>query len=228
LLALDALHCVFAYEQAFFGTPLSVQTIAEFGADFFGKIDDVVSVITAFGYGHLLAVQASESRLDRIHQLIDLDARVVHVELAMHLVPCELEEASDGIADRCAATVPNVQRARRIRGNELDVDLEALAPSATTVDLTLLNNFTKLLTEVIAVQGEVDETGPRDVRLVDAQSRQVELVDDRLRQISRFLSKATGQNHGHVGGQVTVGRFSRSFELDVEVVRRTQVVCRLS
>ena len=72
--------------------------------------------------GHVFAGVAVVGRLgpahpscDRSRKALDLPAGVVDVVLALDVGACALENPSEGVANGCLTTVPDVQWAGRVR-----------------------------------------------------------------------------------------------------------------
>ena len=85
-----------------------------------GDIDDVVALVSFVRPARVAGFQTIDARLDRLHQLVDLHACVVVIELARDAPTLGGEEAAHRIAQRRLARVAQVQRAGGVGGNEFD------------------------------------------------------------------------------------------------------------
>ena len=84
----------------------------------------ILAVVAALGNRRRVTRRLADPSPQALGHAVDLDAGVVDVELARDRVAGPLEQRGDRIAQRGAATVADVERARGIGGDELDVDLE--------------------------------------------------------------------------------------------------------
>ena len=90
-------------------------------------------MVAALGNGERPADRLLHPGPQALAHPVDLDAGVVDVELARHLVPAPFEERGDAVAQGGAAAVPDVQGAGRVGGDELHVDPDAAADVGATV-----------------------------------------------------------------------------------------------
>ena len=88
----------------------------------------VVARVAAFG-----RLEAVQSREDREPKPARLQVVGVDVVLALHVVPGELEETTDRVAEGYAASVTDVQRSGRVDAAELDLQALAAAHVARAV-----------------------------------------------------------------------------------------------
>ncbi len=83
-----------------------------------GDLRDVGAVVAVLGW-----LLARANRVDRGAEPVHLGARVVVVVLALDVVAGELEEPRDAVAERAVPGRCDGDRARRVRGDHLDLDL---------------------------------------------------------------------------------------------------------
>src|SRR5690606_10292374 len=126
-------------------------------------------------------------------------------------------EAGNGIAQRGATAVRHVQRAGRVRGDELDLDPATLAGGAPPERPVRGNDLGEPRLQDRVGEPEVDEPRAGDLGGGHAGAAQVEALDDALRNGTRRLAEAGGQHECHVRGQVPVLRIARALELEVQV-----------
>ena len=84
------------------------------------ELADVLAVIAVLGKRRVLAQDLLRARAHRHREILDLLAGVVVVELARDRAPCHSSSVRDRVAERRLPAVADVQRAGRIRGDELD------------------------------------------------------------------------------------------------------------
>ncbi len=195
LFILHALEGIAPNQLAFRRTPLPIQPIAMFGPELAGQLGHVDAVIAAFRNRFLVSLQLPVAGMYGVDELVDLGAGVVDVELALHLVPGELEQPSDGVADGGATSVPHMQRARGVRRHELHVEEMADTPGAASVVLVGTADLAQLIPKVVAADAEVQETGPRDLGVLDVKGRQVECAQQLLSKLARHAAQAASNEH---------------------------------
>ena len=86
------------------------------------RVDDVRAVVAIFRKGRLLAHQFQVACVDRCREVVDLIARVIDVVFALNGIASRSQKIDESAADRCAASVPDVQQACRIRAHIFDHD----------------------------------------------------------------------------------------------------------
>jgi len=110
--------------------------------------------------------------------------------------------------------VPDVQRAGRVRGDELDDDARALAAVAAAVGCACLQHVTDDLAVGVRREMEVDEAGTCDFDARDARIGG-QRGDDALGQLARRAPCWLGEQHGDVAGEVAMGRVARAFDREL-------------
>ena len=86
------------------------------------RVNDICAVVAVFGKDRLLAQQFQVARVDRCREVVDLIARVIDVVFAVNGIAGRSQKIDECAADRCAASVPDVQQACRIRAHIFDHD----------------------------------------------------------------------------------------------------------
>ncbi len=159
--------------------------------------------LTGFGGGERLGEQAH------------LRATVVQVVLAGHRVAAPLEDVAERIAVRRPAATAGVQRARRVGGDELDVDPRA-APDvvAGVAVLAVGDDVRQHGGEPRGPQVEVHEAGAGELDPLDVRRR----VGGQLRgegrgELPRRATGLLGRGQGHVRRPIAVLAPRRPLEL---------------
>ena len=114
----------------------------------------VLAVISVLG-----RLFASPQRLDRRVEALHLRARVVVVVLALDLVPCECEQASDRVAVRAVARMRDRDRPGRVGRDHLDLDALVLHRRSRTELDAYVRDATDALGEPGIRDPEIDEPG---------------------------------------------------------------------
>src|SRR5690606_22689748 len=96
-------------------------------------------------------------------QVLDLDAGVVVVELALDLPAVGVEHAGDAVADRGGAAVAHVQRTGRVGRDVLHARGAALAGGVAAVLAAVAQHPRDLALPGTGGEVEVDEAGPGDL-----------------------------------------------------------------
>src|SRR5215213_93327 len=153
-----------------------------------------------------------------LRRLVDLDAGIIDVKLPGDGVPGPLEKRGDGIAQCRAASVPDVERAGRVGGDKLHVDLESGPPSCATVLCSGAEDLLVSIRQLIFGQPEVDEPRTGDLGPGDESGREFQLLENALSSLPRVGPLSTGQHHGNVGGQVSVAGVPRALQNKVQTI----------
>src|SRR5262249_36644959 len=88
-----------------------------------GDVLDVVAAVAGGGPAAIVRVDAAAARLHRQREIVDLRAGIVVVELALDVPAGRRQQAGEAVADRRRTAVADVQRAGRVRRDELDLYL---------------------------------------------------------------------------------------------------------
>ena len=115
--------------------------------------------------------------------------------------------------------VRNVQRARGIRGNELDLHAYAQPELRAAVCAAKFERAPYLTVISIRRQKEVDEPGAGDLHLGNGAARRQQL-EQRLGNFARVLAGRLGEAHGQIGGEIAVLSIARAFNFDADAARR--------
>ena len=106
----------------------------------------------------------------------------------------------------------DVQRPRRVRGNELDRYLVTGSLEQASVLFAQPENVLDHARQRTAMQEEIDEARPGDFEPFHLPGLR-HPVDDGLGQLARRLPGGLGQNHRHIRGELPVFRRARTLQL---------------
>ncbi len=81
----------------------------------------------------------------------------------------------------------------------------------------------QLLSQVVTADPEIDEPGPGDLGVLDLKGGQIESCDELTRDVPRRPFQLAGDGHGQVGGHISVRRFPRPLEPDLDRVYGAQL-----
>jgi hypothetical protein len=176
--------------------------------DLRGQILDVRTLIQALALRHVLAVGPQRQRHAEVVHLV---AGVVDVELARDVGAGRFQQPAQGVADGGPPGVAQVQRARRVGGDELQVDVLAGEGLAAAVRLALLDDALGQFARGPGGQAQVEETGPGYVDPGDA-VHPAQTLGEQLGQGARRHAGGLGQLEGDVGGVVAVVAVLRSLD----------------
>ncbi len=190
--------------------------VAELGAHPVGHLDEVLALVAVLG--RLLAAVAREQRRG---ERVELVAGVVQVVLAVHLGALRGEQVGDRVADRDPAPAAGVERAGRVRRDELEVDALAgqrsawpyRSPCATTARSTSCSQVGR---EVEVDEARAGDLDPLEVR----RALGLERDDDLRRDVARGHADGLRELQRDVGGEVAVTRAGGGRQLDAPVRHR--------
>ena len=172
------------------------------------EVDHVLAAVAVLG--RLLAPGA---RGDRLAELQDLRALVVHVELALDVVARGLEDPAERVAPRRVPPRGDRYRAGRVGAHELDQVPSARRGSAATV-VARSGRLAERATEPGVRQEEVEEARARHL---DALERRPEglgdTLADALRHRARLLAHHRGEQHRRVAREVAEVGSGRALQL---------------
>ena len=142
------------------------QGVAVQGGKFFGERLDVLALVAVFGEGHglLALVELEVAGREALAELLDLVARVVHIEFAGHIVAGPVQHGGQAIAQSPAPGVAQVHGAGGVGGNEFHVDRFAAAVAGAAV-LPVQGGAVHHAGEPGGGQKQVDEAGAGDLGL---------------------------------------------------------------
>jgi hypothetical protein len=164
-----------------------------------GQLDDVLALVAVLR--HLLAARP---RLDRLAELVDLGAVVVHVELALDRMARERQQARDRVAIGGVAGMADVHRPGRIGRDELDQNALALR-RRPPAPLVAGSEHVSGRRDVPAVgEEDVQEPGAGDLDAVDPVAEPVlQRRAEALGNLARRRLERLGHQHRRVGRVVT-------------------------
>ena len=161
----------------------------------------------------LFAERLAVAQERRTREHVDLRAGVVDVIFARDLVPCELQQAAQRVAEHRAAAMADMHRPGRIGRDVFDVDLGAAADRAFAVGHIFAQHGAQLVGPDLGLEGEIDEAGTCDLdggdQIVGAQ-----LFGDLVGEIARLGPRLLGEHHRGVRRHVAMGRVARRFDHD--------------
>src|SRR5262249_42163572 len=146
-------------------------------------------------------------------ETIDLGAAIVDVVFAGHRVAGCGQEVRQRIAEDSPAAMSDMQGARRVCRDVLDIDLFAAAESAAAISVAERDDRAKDVQPVGGPEPQVDEAGPGDLRRVNvgvARQRR----GNPGSQLTRPQAERFGQKHRPVGGEVPMVRLPRRLHHD--------------
>ena len=139
-----------------------------------------------------------------------------------------VEQRRDRVPQSGAAAVPHVQRARRIGGDEFDVDPLPAAHVAAAVALARSQHGRQHGGELRFGEEEIDEPGPGDFDLLDEARRQLQRPHQLLGDGARRLSLNPRDHQRQVRGAVTVRGVPGRFVLELRQRRHADRVRRVT
>ncbi len=112
----------------------------------------------------------------------------------------------------------DMQRARGVGGDELDVHFPRLACGGPAVSRPFGEDAPVRRGELVFGQPEVDESGPGDLGPCDHVARETQLGHDPFRHWPGLAALLPCEDHGEVGRQVTVPRVAWTLEDEIDAV----------
>ena len=176
------------------------------GGEFAGQNLDVLALIAVLREGHgLLALEVLQiTGGQALAELLDLVARVVHIELTGHVVACPVHHSGQAVAQSAAAGVAQVHGAGGVGGNEFHVDLLALTEIGAAVLLVqgcTINHAGKPARS----QEQVDEAGAGHRNFgEDAVFQAGQMGQNGIGNLAGSLFEHPGAGHGQIAGHVAV------------------------
>ncbi len=183
-----------------------------------GQLHNVGALVAAFRDGGPVAQELLVARPDAPGQKVHLAARVVVVELPVHLPAGALQERADGVAQGRLAAVAQVQGPGGVGADPLHHDGLALPRGAAAVPLVLLQDEPEVVGHRGRRQAEVQEARAGHLHAGDAGLLPVQGFGELLGDLTGSALQAGRQRHGHVRGPVAVGRVPGTLDVGVGVL----------
>ncbi len=158
------------------------------------------------------------AQVDRPRERFDLRAAVVDVVLARDVVAREGEQRGQRIAEDRATDMPDMQRARRVGGDVLDIDLDARAEAGMSERLAGVERLRHDVGPDRRGEAEVQETGSGHARGLDPRVGG-DAFGQLLRDLARRTVGAAGKDHRGIGRHVAVARVARRLDRHWAVVQ---------
>ena len=205
------------------GVALGAQErVAVLLADAGGDVEHVLAGVAVLGDLGLAAEELLVARVERAGEDADLRAGVVDVVLLLHLVARCAQYVGEGRADGRAAPVADVDGARGVGGDVLDLRLAAAADVERGPRLAGVGDDARLPGGPRGVEVEVEEAGRSDADLGDRGVRG-HACAQRLGHIERLHAREALDAERQVGGEVAVFGALRVLEADIGRGERGQV-----
>ncbi len=231
----DQPHHLFDGEFADGHQPFGLRPAEPFASVALGKraagFREVFAGIQALGNGSDRFAQSfAVAQMGRPREHIDLGAGVVDVVLALHAEPGLGQQPGQRVPDHRAAAVPDMHRARRVGGHELDIDPLAAPDRRIAKRRAGTQDGAQLRVPDLGSQPDVDKTRPRwggrepAAAIVPGH----ELASgkgggDPLGENHRVFFDRPGEHHCRVGRQIAMRGIARQLDRDtaqIEPVRQ--------
>ena len=168
-------------------------------------------MVAVLGHLRVAAEELQIPGLDGRAESIHLPAGIVEVVLALDLVTGEGQQARERIADRGVPSVADREGTGGVRGHELHLDPLARG-RAGAVPVAVADDLPQDVVQPVIGGPQVDEAGPRDLRLLE-ERRGGKCVHDRGRRRPWIGARSGGEDHRDVGGEVAELLLAGSLEL---------------
>ena len=202
--------------------PLGVRELEDagvLGEDLLGELVDVRALVPV-----RRRLLPQRPRQDRVAEQVHLRPAVVDVELLGDLRPGGLEHPRQRVPDRRPPGVPEVQRPRRVRGDELDVDPLAVEQVRPPVLAPRRHDVRRDLALGSGLDRDVQEPRPGHLDVRDALGV-LQLGRELGRQVTWVGTCLLGQLQRHVRRVVPVPLLPRPLDRDLAryAVRQRQL-----
>ena len=164
------------------------------------RVDDVLAMVAVFRERDLLAEQLEVARIDRAREIVHLIAGIVDVVLALDRIARCAQQVDECRAGCGAAAVADVQQARRIGADVLDLDFRMVELRQIAERLACFQDFLERIVEHIALEVEVQEAGACDLRVVEPVA--LDALGEFLSDLARIPMEDAGRLHGEVRREV--------------------------
>ena len=164
------------------------------------RLYDIRTVVAILREQHLPSKEFQIACIHRHGEQMHLIARIVDIVLALHRIACRPQQRHQSRADRRTASVPDVQRSRRIRADVLHLDRRRILRRQCTVGLTRTQNPTQGICHHIFFEIEIEEARSCHLRMIEPCA--CEMSTKRLRDLLRRLTKDACRLHRKVRGEI--------------------------
>jgi hypothetical protein len=173
---------------------------------------DVLPLVVIRRELHGIPQQFQIPEPDGISKDSHLAPGVIEVILAFHRVPGPLEEIGRRVAEDRPAAVADGQRTRRVRTDELHLDLLPGAGGGTAERGTGPEKLLQLPEVVGPGEKEVDESRTRHLHPGDKGGIRRHRGAEGLRQVARLLPGSLRRHHRAIGREIAMPRLAGGFE----------------
>ena len=195
--------------------------VACFILELLGHVDHIGALVAAFGQrdlaSELLLIASEQGAAEEP----DLRAGVIDVVLALDLKSGGVEHRGQRIAEDCAASVADLQRAGRVGRDELDLHPMAFAQIDAAPLVARVDHGEQQIALPLGVQRDIDESRPGHIDIGDW-LRAHDAVGNRRRHVHRRHPYGAGQPQGDVAGVVAVFALLRPFYSQLDWWNRRQ------
>jgi len=160
------------------------------------RVDDVLAVVAVLRERDLLAEQLEVARIDGAREVVHLVAGIVDVVLALDRIARCAQQVDESRAGSRAAAVADVQQARRVGADVLDLDLRMVKLWQIAERLPGLQDLLEGIVEHIALEVEVQEARPCDLRVIEPVS--LDALGEFFGNLARIPMEDAGRLHGEV------------------------------
>ena len=164
------------------------------------RVDDVLAMVAVLWERDLFAEQLEVARIDRAREVVHLVAGIVDVVLALDWIARCAQQVDECRAGCRAAAVADVQQARRVGADVLDLDFRIVELRQVAKGLACLQDFLERIVEHIALEVEVQEARACDLRVVEPVA--LDALGEFLSDLARIPMEDAGRLHGEVRREV--------------------------
>ena len=178
-----------------------------FLGEVFGVGNDVLALVAVLGEGHglLALVQLQVPGFQRGAKLVHLVARVVDVELPLHLVARGVQHRGQGVPQHAAPGVADVHGPSGVGRDKLHQHPFALAIVRAAVIAAQPVDVLEHLPVEAGLIGEVEKARPGNLALVKISAGKIQVFLNGLGDLHRGHAEGAGPRHGGIAGPIPVG-----------------------
>ena len=169
-------------------------------------------MVAVFGEFHGFAEQFTEAGVEREAEHPNLISGVVDVVFFFHIVTGERKQVGEGVADGAAPGVAHVEQTGGIGADEFNLNTGTFTDGDGTVAVAHTVNEARHGEKPVFLQKEVDKAGAGDLGAFNKGALGIEMRKEDLRDLPRGHMGLFGHDHGHIGGEVAVGRISGNLD----------------